>query len=122
MKNSSLGISPRLGRRRTPVADRVRWVRAWESSGLTQRDFAQAHDLSLGTLRNWIRRHGGSQSITPEPVAFQEIRLSEMLGAPTAASSTPWEAEIRLPSGVVLSVAREATASRVRELMEAVRC
>src|SRR5262245_12964898 len=77
--------------------EREAMVAAWEGSEQTQGEFARAHGLAVGTLRNWIRRH---REATP-PVALREVALGEVLGAPRRV------AEIRRSDGTVIRVAAE---------------
>lgn len=123
MKDSRIAISS-IPRRRLPLADRERFVRAWEQSDQTQRDFAHEHGLSYGTFRNWIRRlaSAGGQPAPASPIRFQEIPLQELLGSAGTPETCPWEAEIRLPSGVILALAPGIELERVRQLLEAARC
>lgn len=124
MRNSTLAIATKPRRRHTPSSEQRRWVRGWERSDSTQEAFAQAHGLKLGTLRNWIRRHG--TNVVPssqEPgIEFREISLDQVLGIQPGGGRPVWEFEIRLPSGVVIAVASGSSAARLRELVEAVRC
>jgi hypothetical protein len=55
---TSLAIAAKPRRRHTPSSEQRRWVWVCERSDSTQEAFAQAHGLKLGTLRDWIRRHG----------------------------------------------------------------
>jgi len=106
------------------VAERERLVRAWETGDSTQREFAQAHRIRYGTFRNWVRAHAvAAEPATSEPsVQFQEVRLLDRQAPAPTRTPMAWEAEVRLPSGVVLMLGPGVSASRVRELMEAVRC
>lgn len=106
------------------MAERERLVRAWEQSDQTQRDFAHEHGLSYGTFRNWIRRlaRAGAQPGSASPIRFQEIPLQELLGPAGTRETCSWEAEIRLPSGVIVALAPGIELERVRQLLEAARC
>ena len=97
-------------------------MEAWERSGQTQVDFSRDHSLSVATLRNWIRRHRSAPLPLGNGVELQEVDLGRVIARELAAGSTRWEAEIRLPSGVSLAVGQGTSASRVRELLEALRC
>ena len=123
MKDSRIAI-PSIRRRRIPLAERERLVRAWEQSDQTQRDFARDRGLSYGTFRNWIRRlaYAGAQPGSASPIRFQEVPLQELIGPSGARGACPWEAEIRLPSGVVVALAPGIEPERVRQLLEAARC
>ena len=119
MKNPVLAVS-RSGRRtRSSAEERERWIQAWEAGEQTQEEFARANGLSVGTLRSWIRR---SRRVSSEAVTFREINLAEVLGPELIPQRPDWEFEVRLPRGVAIGVARGTSASRVRELVEALRC
>lgn len=106
------------------MAERERLVRAWETGDSTQREFAQAHRIRYGTFRNWVAaRAVAARPVTSEPsIQFQEVRLLDRQTPEPTRTTMAWEAEVRLPSGVVLMLGPGVSASRVRELMEAVRC
>lgn len=106
------------------MAERERLVRAWETGDQPQREFARAHRIRYGTFRNWVRAHAlAARPVTSEPsIQFQEIRLLDREAAKPTRTPIAWEAEVRLPSGVMLALAPGIPAARVRELMEAVRC
>ena len=122
MKNLLLADTAISRRRRTPAAEQIRWVQAWERSDLTQEAFAQAHDLKVGTLRNWVRHYDQRSTAEPDRVELQEIQLDQVLARAQPTASVGWELEIRLPSGLAIAVAPGTSASRLRELLEAVRC
>ena len=122
MKKLSLVGSGRTRRRWTPVSERERIARAWEVSGQTQIDFADANGLSVGTLRNWIRHHGTSASAPVAAVELREISLGHLMGQGIASERGCWEFEIRMPSGVTIKVAKETPLTRIGQLVEALRC
>lgn len=118
MRHSTSTIEGRGRRIWTSAKERQRWIEEWEASGQTQEAFAEANGLRVGTLRNWIRRHGSPPA---RSLPVREISLADVLG-PDAPAGGDWEFEIRLPGGVALGVARGTPGSRVRELLEALRC
>lgn len=122
MKKLSLVGSGQTRRRWTPVPERERMARAWESSGQTQRDYADANGLRVGTLRNWVRHHGAGTSGPVPAVELREINLGHLMGQDMAAGMGCWEFEIGMPSGVTIKVAKEAPLTRIGELVEALRC
>lgn len=78
--------------------------------------------MKVATLRRWVREQGNGASRGEAPVRLQEISLGELLGRGARAEGGPWEAEIRLASGVVIAIAPGVASARVRELVEAARC
>ena len=111
---------PPRRRRRTSAQERGHWVEAWKRSDQTQEEFAATNGLSVGTLRNWIRGQRQARSPVETPPAFREMSIGDFLSR--SGQSAEWEAEIRLPSGVVIAVTRRVSAVRVKELVEALRC
>lgn len=97
-------------------------MKDWEDSAQTQLDFARSHGLSVGTLRNWIRRHRRNRKPARDVVELRELDIRKLIGPELAARSLAWDAEIRLPGGVTIAVAPGTPVARVRELVEAVRC
>lgn len=93
---------------------------AWNASDQTQEEFARAHGLKVGTLRNWIRQQGRFASSLPAKVELREIKLDEVFATELSAAS--WELEIRLPGGITLAVGRHTPAERIRQVVEALRC
>jgi hypothetical protein len=83
----------------------------FRASRLTQRQFAEQCGLNPGTLRQWIHRFGAEPSpVEARPMGFQEVPLSAVLDS--------WAAELRLPSGIVLRLNGQASASWVGALVE----
>lgn len=98
--------------------ERRQWIEAWEASGQTQEAFAQERGLCVGTLRNWIRR----TRTTTGPVTLQEIKLADILKSEVPVGCGGWEFEVRLPGNITVGIRPGTRASRVRELVEALRC
>jgi transposase-like protein len=114
MKNVS--VSPRRRPPSTPE-QRAKWVRRYQRSGLSQREFAEQHDLGLFTLRKWIAQNalqppGGSEG----RAVWQELKLD---GLPSA---TRWAAEVVRADGLVVRVAPDAPAALLAELLTARSC
>lgn len=122
MKDPTLATSRPLRRRWTPAADQARWVKDWEESDQTQRDLARSDGLSVGTLRNRIRRHRGNPKPERGVVELRELDIRKLIGPELAVRFMAWDVEIRLPGGVTIAVAPGPPAARLRELVEAVRC
>jgi transposase-like protein len=120
VKDPTGGISEERPRRWTLRPERARWASAFEASGKTYAEFAREHGLRVPTLRRWVLEQAGDSRPPDKAVELQEISLGQLLGQRDRADV--WEAEIRLPSGVVLALAKGTPAARVRELVEAVRC
>lgn len=108
VKNPTLATSRLLRRRWTPAADQARWVKDWEDREQTQMDFARSHGLSVGTLRDWLRGHRRNRKPERDLVELRELDIRKLIGPELAGRSMAWDAEIRLPGGVTIAVAREA--------------
>jgi len=94
-------------RRRFTAAERAAWVRRFQRSGLTQRDFATQHGLGLSTLGRWL----GQPSNSVSAPAFAEVKLPVPGGR--------WAAEIVHADGVVLRLAHDVPVHLVEQLLPA---
>ena len=124
--------------------ERESWISRFRSSGLTQPQFARAHDLKLGTLQRWL--YGRDAHSTPKrkpPVptpgdpshrtdratvviprkarrtpspTFREVKLP-----PFGPASAGWAAEVTWPSGVTVRLGAGAEASWIGALLEVLR-
>ena len=83
-------------------AERERWIEKYRVSGMGLRRFAQRHGLKPGQLHYWVYQCPKPPVGRDGPPAFQELRLP----APALASSL-WSAEIGLPNGTTVRLARE---------------
>jgi transposase-like protein len=96
---------------------RAQWVRRYERSGLSQREFAERHHLGLSTLQKWIAQDGRQDwsGWSGKPV-WQELKLD---GVPSA---TRWAAEVVRPDGFVVRVAHDTPSALLEELLRARPC
>ena len=93
--------SKRNGFARDRGAERGRWVSQYRGSGVSLKEFAQRHGLSEGQLRYWVYGRAKVTSTKEPGLVFQEVRLP----AP-ALSAGSWSAEIGLPNGTTVRLAR----------------
>lgn len=99
------------------AAQRTRWVRRYERSGLSQREFAERHNLRLFTLRKWIAQNAVQARLgTKGRAVWQELKLE---GLPVA---TRWAAEVVRPDGLVVRVAHDTPVALLEELLRAQPC
>jgi transposase-like protein len=108
-------------RRRYTAEERLEFVRCYLESGLTQKEFVARHGFSLAALSKWLRQARLSSPQTLKPrrrrrwrkpgTALQEVSLSSVL-APMA-----WAAELRGPSGTVLSIGADVSPQLLRLLL-----
>ena len=78
-------------------------VQNWQESGLSQVEYAKAHEIKLATLRYWIFKH--RQSTDDQP-GF--IRLNGI---------SPQDIHIHYPNGVELFLPVQASAGLLRYLI-----
>jgi transposase-like protein len=107
------------GRRRprsTPK-ERARWVRRYEHSDLSQREFAERHHLGLFTLRRWIAQNStGSGRGAPAQAVWKELKVGRLAGV------THWAAEVVRSDGWTVRLAHDAPAALVEELLRVRSC
>ena len=95
------------GRRITPRAERERMVRAYESSGLTQKAFAERECINYTTFVSWMQECRRREA--PPKIGFAELTVAR----PGVAL------EVQLPDGTVI---RGSKAEEVAQLLRLVRC
>lgn len=99
------------GRRITPRAERERLVALYESSGLTQKEFARREGIKYPTFTVWLskqrRRLAASDSA---PVRFEEFLLP--------GGTSGMKLEIQLPDGTIV---RGGDAGSLVELVKRLR-
>ena len=104
-------------RPRTTPGERADWVRRYQRCGLSQREFAERHDLGLYSLRKWIVQNGveAGAAAAARPV-WQELKLPASLG------TMRWAAEVVRPDGLTVRLAHDAPAALLAELLRARSC
>jgi len=104
-------------RPRSTPEERAKWVRRYERSGLSQREFAERHGLGVFTLRRWIAQaaHHASPTRNGKPV-WQELTLGGLAGA------NRWAAEVVRPDGLVVRVAYDTPRVLLEELLGVFPC
>ena len=130
IKTELLETGERRGARgqvRHLVAQRIKFVRVYQSSGLTMAAFARREGLKYSTFAGWVlkgaagggacRERGVGESHRPPTAAvrFAEVQL------PQSPASTPTVApglEVRFPDGVI---ARGVNAAELAALVRALR-
>src|SRR5512135_1152725 len=97
----------------TPPEQRAQWVERFCESGLSLREFSAQHGLGYMSLWRWVRaqRDETSDQAGPAVPAFAEIKL-----APSV-ERAEWVAELSLPSGKVLRLAKEVPACMLEQLL-----
>jgi transposase-like protein len=97
------------GRRIVSVEERARLLAAYESSGLTQKEFARREGLKLPTFTAWLVRHR-RQAVGASSAA---MRFNELIVGATAPGL-----EVQLPDGMIV---RGHSARDLVELIRALR-
>ena len=93
------------GRRRTP-AEIATIISQFHASGLSRRDFARRHDLSIGSLARWLQR----PAMAPSAPNF--IRV-----VPATVSAPPSWFELALPDGRRLRIPVGCDEAALRSLL-----
>ena len=108
--------SKRNGFARDRGGERARWVSQYRGSGVSLREFAQRRGLSEGQLRYWVYGRAKAQAAEEPGLMFQEVRL-----AAPASSAGSWSAEIGLPNGTTVRLARGTDWQWAKGLVECLR-
>jgi hypothetical protein len=104
-------------RPRSTPEQRADWVRRYERSGLSQREFAERHHLGLFNLRRWIAQNAVPARAGKDARAvWQEVKLDALPGA------RRWAAEVVRPDGLVVRVAQDTPVALLEELLRVSPC
>jgi len=93
--------------------EKAQWVRRFEQSGLSLREFSAQNGLGHVTLWRWVnksREQAVAVSATATP-AFTEILF------PGSGQPGPWVAEWSLPNGAVLRLSKDVPVTLLQELL-----
>jgi len=93
--------------------ERARWVNKYRASGLSLSQFAGRHGLKPGQLHYWVYQLPKPPVNQASIPTFQEVRLPA--GAVTSGS---WSAEIGLPNGTTVRLARATDVAWARALID----
>lgn len=92
-------------RRRTPAEIAI-MIAQFHTSGLSRREFARRHDVSVGSLARWLQR----QPSAPNTPKFVRV-------VPAAAPTPPSWFELALPDGRRLRIPAGCDESALRSLL-----
>ncbi len=104
-----------IGKFQCSPEQRAQWVERFCDSGLSLREFSAQHGLGYMSLWRWVRkaqRHETSDQAAPAAPAFTEIKL-----APSV-ERADWVAELSLPNGKVLRLAKDVPAWLLEQLLQ----
>ncbi len=96
--------------------ERVRWIKQYRASGMGLKRFAQRHGLKPAQLHYWVYQTPGRLTSLAAVPTFQEVRL-----ATPASSVGSWSAEIGLPNGTTVRLARETDTAWAMALIDSLR-
>ena len=106
-------VTPGRTRRNRTREDVERLLHAFDSSHLTQIDFAHANEISISTLRYWLRRRHTEATGVDRGPALIPVTLRGAIGSSVA------RIEIVLANGRELRLPVDTTAERVASLAAA---
>ena len=89
----------------------------FEKSGMTQKDFATEHGLTLSTLTRWLRDTRSSEGEDRRPADSAGVQFHS-LAFPAAA---PWTAEVQLPNGATIRLHANTTPELAAAILRASR-
>src|SRR3954451_16469861 len=103
-------------KRMSTAAERSRWLRRQQESGLSIQRFCEENNLSLNTFYQWRSKYGLVHRLTEITAAaseptFKEIKLE------TVSAACNWAAELQRPNGVVLRVGANLSAALLEQLL-----
>jgi transposase-like protein len=101
--------------KRFSSAERLRLIRQYRKSGLTQKQFAQQNGIRLGTFEQWLLRERKRDVRRDWSKGFQEVKL------PLTLSSNAWAAELSLEAGLSLRLSSSAPVHWVCDLVKGLR-
>jgi len=108
MKSDPGGVSASRG------AERARWVREYRGSGMSLKAFAKRHGMSAGQLHYWVYGLDKAGAADPVPM-FQEVQWA------TTVTPGAWIAEVGLPDGITVRLARGTDWKWAKGLVESLR-
>lgn len=87
-------------------------IKKWKGSGINQADFCDQHDISLHTFYYWLRKY--KQTNKSSENGFIPVEI----GSP--GNDTREEIQIHYPNGVMVTLDRAVSISRIRALIKAI--
>lgn len=89
------------------IRRRAKWVARWQSSGLSGRDFAEAHGLEVSALYRWARAARMTAAAEAAVPTFAEVRVRDSAAASSGADAIEiviGECVVRVRAGVDLEL------------------
>jgi transposase-like protein len=97
------------------AAQKAEWVRKYQESGLSQREFSKQAGINYMSLYRWARKQSESgepgQKESQPSVAFAELKL------PGSIERCDWAVELALANGTVLRLTKDTPPTLVDQLL-----
>jgi hypothetical protein len=87
-------------------------IREWKESGTNQQDFCRQHDLSMHAFYYWLRKYKQVNTASENSFLPVEIR--------PPANGARDEIHIHYPNGVMITLDKSVSISRIRSLIKAI--
>ena len=86
-------------------------IKEWQTGEISQKDFCDRHDLSIHTFYYWLRKYKQAHSSSNNGFLPVEIGPS--------VRDTRGEIQIHYPNGVLITLDKAVSVSRIRALIKA---
>ena len=96
-------------RKTSTEAERLNWIRQWESSGQSQTEWCKTKELSLHTFRRWVSNYRKDQEAKEEPHSIF-IPLADVMQETVTFSSL----ELVYPNGVQLRIPAQVPSQQLK--------
>ncbi|TFG89501.1 MAG: hypothetical protein E4H16_03555 [Candidatus Atribacteria bacterium] len=91
-------------------------IKTWQESGISQKEFCSQHDLSAHAFYYWLRKY--KQASQPSENGFIPVEIGSPVISPV--NDTRGDIRIHYPNGVLVTLDRAVSISRIRALIKAV--
>lgn len=110
-------------RRKRAAGEWAEIIAAWRASGLSGREFADTHDVGVGSLYGWAARLDSEGRQASREPAFSEVRVLELDRASTSSGKPSACIELVAHSGRVIRVVGAVEGDALSTVLEvAERC
>jgi hypothetical protein len=91
-------------------------IEKWHESGISQKEFCSRHDLSKHAFYYWLRKY--KQFNQPSEKGFIPLEVGSPIIQPV--NDTRGDICIRYPNGVLVTLDRTVSISRIKALIKAI--
>ena len=88
-------------------------IRKWQNSGMNQKDFCIQHELTLHAFYYWLRKYKNLHQTSENGFVPVEIE-------PLGNNSKREEIQIHYPNGVLITLDKAVSFSRIKALIKAI--